>query len=197
MRSLEAALPNSQHYAKPQTIMSSCSNCASTIISNTHDRSAKQSQQSSLSSSINAQNERLQPLQIHSARQMDQPSSATIRTPFSATTAPQSAMSHQSAATSQLSASDIASHIHPHHLDAPIYYSHLADESELWFDWQSDCGDGWNPSYAIARAMAQPQLTVGLKRKSGGRAAISLPRARVMFLAGSCCIIITRSSSLT
>lgn len=31
---------------------------------------------------------------------------------------------------------------------------------ELWFDYVSDLGDGWDATYAVARAVAQPTLTV-------------------------------------
>ena len=79
-----------------------------------------------------------------------------------------------------------SSHVHRHHLDAPFYYSHLADESELWFDWMSDCGDGFNPSYQVARMLAQPSLRVLLKRRSSHNqlGVLQLPRAKVLFLGG-------------
>ena len=32
--------------------------------------------------------------------------------------------------------------------------------SELWIDFVADTGDGWNPTYAVARAVAQPRLRV-------------------------------------
>ena len=77
-------------------------------------------------------------------------------------------------------------HVHRHHLDAPFYYSHLADESELWFDWMSDCGDGFNPSYQVARMLAQPSLRVLLKRRSSQNqlGVLQLPRSKVLFLGG-------------
>ena len=77
-------------------------------------------------------------------------------------------------------------HVHRHHLDAPFYYSHLANESELWFDWMSDCGDGFNPSYQVARMLAQPSLRVLLKRRSSQNqlGVLQLPRAKVLFLGG-------------
>src|SRR4029079_16214283 len=31
---------------------------------------------------------------------------------------------------------------------------------ELWLDYVSDTGDGWNSTYAVAHAVAQPALTV-------------------------------------
>ena len=77
-------------------------------------------------------------------------------------------------------------HVHRHHLDAPFYYSHLADEPELWFDWMSDCGDGFNPSYQVARMLAQPSLRVLLKRRSSPNqlGVLQLPRSKVLFLGG-------------
>ncbi len=35
---------------------------------------------------------------------------------------------------------------------------------EVWFDYVADTGDGWNSSYAIAYALAQPALEVGAPR---------------------------------
>ena len=34
----------------------------------------------------------------------------------------------------------------------------FASQNEMWFDWMADTGDGGNPTYAIARALAQPTL---------------------------------------
>ncbi len=53
---------------------------------------------------------------------------------------------------------------HTHTSDIPHtslqYYTQYADDAELWFDWMSDCGDGWNSSYAVCRLLAQPSLNV-------------------------------------
>ena len=83
------------------------------------------------------------------------------------------------------SSSSSLSHVHRHHLDEPFYYSHLASEPELWFDWMSDCGDGFNPSYQVARKLAQPSLNVALRRRtSSSLGMLQLPRARVLLLGG-------------
>eukprot|EP00668_Euglena_longa_P012381 GGOE01014827.1.p1 GENE.GGOE01014827.1~~GGOE01014827.1.p1 ORF type:complete len:1302 (+),score=336.56 GGOE01014827.1:430-3906(+) len=39
-------------------------------------------------------------------------------------------------------------------------YTHFADRKELWFDFTADVGDGFHPSYMIARLLAQPSLEV-------------------------------------
>jgi len=63
-----------------------------------------------------------------------------------------------------------------------MYYDHLSQGNELWFDWMSDCGDGWDSSYAVARALAQPELIVQVRKKTGGKGALQLPRSKVLFL---------------
>ena len=50
---------------------------------------------------------------------------------------------------------------------------------EVWLDFISDTGDGWNSTYAIAYAAAQRSLTV-----SGDPAAVELPRADVLVFGG-------------
>ena len=78
-----------------------------------------------------------------------------------------------------------AHHVHQHHLDAPLVYDHCAEDEELWFDWMSDCGDGWNPSYQIARVLAKPVLNVSVRRKGGRKAgALRLPRAKMLVIGG-------------
>eukprot|EP00879_Flechtneria_rotunda_P018990 GHRR01019937.1.p1 GENE.GHRR01019937.1~~GHRR01019937.1.p1 ORF type:complete len:748 (+),score=303.12 GHRR01019937.1:256-2499(+) len=39
-------------------------------------------------------------------------------------------------------------------------YEHLHSKQELWFDFIADTGDGGNSTYAVARALAAPKLTV-------------------------------------
>lgn len=54
-----------------------------------------------------------------------------------------------------------------------------SDKEELWFDFMADTGDGGNPTYAIARSLAQPQLLLHIpdstrrlvRQYSGGNAA--------------------------
>jgi len=67
----------------------------------------------------------------------------------------------------------------------PFVYDHLSNDDELWFDWMSDCGDGFNPSYQVARMLAAPTLKVNVKRKfSKLPGLMELPRAKVLFLGG-------------
>ena len=40
-------------------------------------------------------------------------------------------------------------------------FEHLADRPELWLDFCADTGDGGDPTYAVAWAMAAPLLKVG------------------------------------
>ena len=49
---------------------------------------------------------------------------------------------------------------------------------ELWLDFISDTGDGWNSTYAIAYAAAQRSLTVS------GNPGVELPRADVLVFGG-------------
>jgi len=39
-------------------------------------------------------------------------------------------------------------------------FKYSAQEGDFWFDYVSDVGDGWNSTYAIADAIAQPELKV-------------------------------------
>lgn len=39
-------------------------------------------------------------------------------------------------------------------------YEHLAERDELWVDFMADTGDGGDPTYAVARALAAPQLPI-------------------------------------
>jgi hypothetical protein len=45
-----------------------------------------------------------------------------------------------------------------HHAIAPCDYSEQTED--IWFDYVADTGDGWNPTYAIAYFVAQPELTL-------------------------------------
>ena len=51
--------------------------------------------------------------------------------------------------------------------------------TELWLDFICDTGDGWNPTYAVAYAAAQPTLRV-----QDGAAAHDLPRGHVLVFGG-------------
>jgi len=60
-------------------------------------------------------------------------------------------------------------------------YSQVEDENgHFWFDYVADTGDGWDPTYCIARLLALPTLEVGVK---GGTREV-LPRGRVLVLGG-------------
>jgi len=52
-----------------------------------------------------------------------------------------------------------------------------SSEDELWLDYTADLGDGWNPAFAVARLLAEPQLAVeGCETP--------LPRGRVLVFGG-------------
>lgn len=51
---------------------------------------------------------------------------------------------------------------------------------ELWVDFVADSGDGWNPTYAIARAVAAERLRV----VTPDAKTLELPRARVLVVGG-------------
>jgi len=51
-----------------------------------------------------------------------------------------------------------------------------ADDGETWFDYVSDIGDGFDPTYTVAYLLAQPELTVA--------GAPPLPRGRVLVMGG-------------
>ena len=55
-------------------------------------------------------------------------------------------------------------------------FSYLKDKNELWFDFMADCGDGFHPSYEIARLLAQPYLM--------GTNYIKLKRADLLLIGG-------------
>jgi hypothetical protein len=52
---------------------------------------------------------------------------------------------------------------------------------EVWIDYVCDTGDGWNPTYAIAYAVAQPQLEIV---GAGGSPPLVTPRADVLVFGG-------------
>ncbi|GFR41995.1 hypothetical protein Agub_g2809, partial [Astrephomene gubernaculifera] len=47
-------------------------------------------------------------------------------------------------------------------------YEHLDDRKELWLDFIADTGDGGNPTYAVASALAAPALHVALPEDMAG-----------------------------
>lgn len=55
----------------------------------------------------------------------------------------------------------------------------------FWFDFMSDCGDGFNSSYQVARCLAQPSLTVTTQSASSKRRVKRvLPRGKVLIIGG-------------
>jgi hypothetical protein len=57
--------------------------------------------------------------------------------------------------------------------DTDLDYS--SDGAPFWFDFLADTGDGWNPTYAMARLVSEDALAVGGK---------DLPRGRLLLLGG-------------
>ncbi len=53
------------------------------------------------------------------------------------------------------------------------------EQSELWIDYVSDTGDGWDSTYAVAHFLAQEKLTVNVDGKDN-----DLPRGNVLILGG-------------
>lgn len=39
-----------------------------------------------------------------------------------------------------------------------LLYDQFSERDNLWFDFIADTGDGGNPSYAVARLLAQPSI---------------------------------------
>jgi len=52
---------------------------------------------------------------------------------------------------------------------------------EIWIDYLADTGDGWNSTYAVAHAVAQPRLEV---RGADGGEPLRLPRADLLVFGG-------------
>jgi hypothetical protein len=55
-------------------------------------------------------------------------------------------------------------------------YEHLAGRSDLWVDFIADTGDGGDPTYSVARALAAPSLSVALPSAGDARMAGTVPR---------------------
>ncbi|KAK1302783.1 hypothetical protein QJS10_CPB12g01574 [Acorus calamus] len=60
-----------------------------------------------------------------------------------------------------------------------LLYDHFHGREDFWFDFMADTGDGGNPSYAVARLLAQPSIWV----KIGGSLR-ALPRANLLLIGG-------------
>jgi len=65
--------------------------------------------------------------------------------------------------------------------DGP-YVDRTSPRDEIWIDYVSDTGDGWNSTYAVAFALAQPRLELGADDGTGGR--WQVPRADVLVFGG-------------
>jgi hypothetical protein len=63
--------------------------------------------------------------------------------------------------------------------DLAEVYEKLNDKGEVWFDFISDTGDGFNPTYSVAVTAAADQLQV--KTEEGD---LTLPRGTFLFLGG-------------
>ncbi|KAL6778167.1 hypothetical protein ACKKBG_A17180 [Auxenochlorella protothecoides x Auxenochlorella symbiontica] len=77
-------------------------------------------------------------------------------------------------------------------------FEHLAEGRELWFDFCADTGDGGDPTYAVARALAAPSIQVALPAEAAAAGAAAhagpsfapskrtrtLPRGRVLLHGG-------------
>ncbi|KAL7538174.1 hypothetical protein ACHAXR_008335 [Thalassiosira sp. AJA248-18] len=56
------------------------------------------------------------------------------------------------------------------------------EEKGFWFDFVSDCGDGFNSSYQVSRLLAQPTLNVVTSKNDGSRRI--LPRGKLLINGG-------------
>lgn len=71
----------------------------------------------------------------------------------------------------------VSREIDPQTIDPAYDYRKSAPEGDFWFDFVADNGDGWNPTYAVARLLAQPHLNVE-------GAAEPLPFGRLLIMGG-------------
>ncbi|KAM7278840.1 hypothetical protein ACFE04_005974 [Oxalis oulophora] len=58
-------------------------------------------------------------------------------------------------------------------------YDQYSEREDLWFDFMADTGDGGNSSYAVARLIAQPSITI-----PGDDSILTLPRAELLLIGG-------------
>lgn len=65
----------------------------------------------------------------------------------------------------------------PLQLDPAHDYSQDAGAGDFWLDFMADTGDGWNPTYAIARLLAEPSLAIE-------GASEPLERGRILVMGG-------------
>lgn len=73
----------------------------------------------------------------------------------------------------------------PPNLEGLFDFSDCDSDSEFWFDFMSDCGDGFNSSYQVARMLAQPNLHVYTSSQSKrSRMVNTLPRGKLLVIGG-------------
>ncbi|KAF5740703.1 Calcineurin-like metallo-phosphoesterase superfamily protein isoform 1 [Tripterygium wilfordii] len=63
--------------------------------------------------------------------------------------------------------------------EGDLYYDHLSEKEDLWFDFMADTGDGGNSSYTVAYLLAQPSIRV-----SKGDSVLNLPRGDLLLIGG-------------
>jgi hypothetical protein len=74
-------------------------------------------------------------------------------------------------------------------INAPAIHDYSVDAEghprpELWLDFVGDLGDGWNATYAVAKAIAEPNLAVHAARATEPDAVLETPRAGVLVIGG-------------
>lgn len=72
-----------------------------------------------------------------------------------------------------------ANAMEPAPADGEFDYSARHGGGDFWFDYLADTGDGWNPTYAMARLVTQNVVAV-----RDGDETLSLPRGRLLILGG-------------
>ncbi|MBA0661215.1 hypothetical protein Goklo_005534 [Gossypium klotzschianum] len=60
-----------------------------------------------------------------------------------------------------------------------LFYDHLSEREDLWFDFMADTGDGGNSSYAVARLLAQPSIQL-----TKDDSLLTLPRGDLLLIGG-------------
>ncbi|MFL6863888.1 MAG: hypothetical protein ACJ8DZ_12915 [Allosphingosinicella sp.] len=68
-------------------------------------------------------------------------------------------------------------------LDPECDYSARGGDHDFWFDYLADTGDGWNPTYAVARLLARDSLAVRASEQ-GPLLGEPLPRGAVLVMGG-------------
>ncbi|EPS68439.1 hypothetical protein M569_06328, partial [Genlisea aurea] len=71
------------------------------------------------------------------------------------------------------------SRVEDSHEKDDVLYNQFSEKDEMWFDFMADTGDGGNPSYTVARLLAQPSLKI-----RNNDSMISLPRGNLLLIGG-------------